>query len=61
MRLDGNGAAVTSKKVTLDETLPPIVALPEMFADLVGKADGRLDGLIKKLDGRALRVATMCR
>lgn len=63
MKLDGNGngaAAVKSRSV-LDESLPPIFHLPEMFADLVNNVAGRLTTTVDTLKGRALRVGTMCR
>lgn len=63
MNLDGKGGGGGSGKprVGLDETLPPITALPEMFADLVKNADRKLNSTIDALKGRSLRVATMCR
>jgi hypothetical protein len=39
--------------------LPPTSDIPKMFDDLVTRA-GKLDLLVDKLNGRKLRVATMC-
>ena len=39
--------------------LPPISSIPKMFDDLVSRA-GKLDKLVDRLNGRKLRVATMC-
>lgn len=43
----------------IDESLPPIVALDDIFTDLVGKVD--LSATLNALNGRKLRVGTMCR
>ena len=41
--------------------LPPIFKLEEMFEDIVGNsALSGIEELLEKLDGRKLRVATMC-
>ncbi|KAL8287458.1 hypothetical protein RQP46_003316 [Phenoliferia psychrophenolica] len=42
----------------VDERLPPIIALDDIFEDLLKKVD--LSNAIKTLDGRKLRVGTMC-
>jgi hypothetical protein len=39
--------------------LPPLSDIPKMFDDLVSRANG-LDKVIDRLNGRKLRVATMC-
>jgi len=47
----------------LDPSLAPISSLPDIFRHLVGQANkikGGLDAVVDKLDGRGLRVGTMC-
>ena len=39
--------------------LPPIASIPKMFDDLVTRA-AKLDKVVDRLNGRKLRVATMC-
>jgi hypothetical protein len=39
--------------------LPPMSSIPKMFDDLVSRA-GKLGNLVDRLNGRKLRVATMC-
>ena len=54
-----NRAFMSSEKSPLASQLPPIHSIPEMFRDIVA----RLPDLItfaKKIEGRPLRVATMC-
>lgn len=43
----------------IDESLPPIIALTDIFSDLVSRVN--LDNAVKTLNGRKLRVGTMCR
>lgn len=44
----------------VDESLPPLSSLQAIFDDLVGAAQEGLLAVAKKLNGRKLRVATMC-
>ncbi|KAK4048042.1 hypothetical protein OIO90_005943 [Microbotryomycetes sp. JL221] len=46
--------------VPLDESLPPLITLDAIFKDLVGNVQQPLLSLVDKLDGRSLRVGTMC-
>lgn len=51
----------SGKQEALNEQLPPIIALTDIFADLVGKVQDDMVKVCDKLDGRKLRVGTMCR
>ena len=53
------GASRGSRQAADQSNLPPISDIPRMFDDLVSRA-GKLDKLVDQLNGRALRVATMC-
>lgn len=46
----------------LDPSLAPLSTLPDIFKHLVEQANskGGIDKLVDKLDGRGLRVGTMC-
>ncbi|KAM0792935.1 hypothetical protein ACM66B_002694 [Microbotryomycetes sp. NB124-2] len=44
----------------LDDSLPPLFDLGDIFKDLVGNVQDPLSQLVDRLDGRALRVGTMC-
>jgi hypothetical protein len=54
----GNGAR-PSRQAADQSDLPPLFSIPKMFDDLVSRA-GKLDRVVDKLNGRKLRVATMC-
>lgn len=45
----------------LDQSLPPIIELGDIFKELVGNVQGDLVKVCEKLKGRKLRVGTMCR
>lgn len=48
-------------RVGIDESLKPISDIQEIFNDLTDKAlDLGLDSLLKRLNGRPLKLATMC-
>jgi hypothetical protein len=51
-----------SKIKALDPSLPPLTNLPDIFKHLVGQANkkGGLDKVFEQLNGRGLRVGTMC-
>jgi hypothetical protein len=50
----------TSRRAAADQSdLPPISSIPKMFDDLVSRAD-HLALVVDRLNGRKLRVATMC-
>lgn len=42
-----------------ESSLPPIHDIPAIFHDLVGRAP-EMEGVVEKLQGRKMRVATMC-
>ncbi|KAI5478763.1 hypothetical protein MNV49_004589 [Pseudohyphozyma bogoriensis] len=44
----------------LDENLPPISGIPEIFKDLTARVQDELEEVVEHLNGRALTVATMC-
>lgn len=44
----------------VNEDLPPLSSLQAIFGDLVGASVDGLKKVAKKLNGRKLRVATMC-
>ena len=51
----------SSKRTKLDESLPPISDITEIFADLTSKAiDVGFSKALDHLGNRPLRVATMC-
>lgn len=53
--------ASSSKVKGLDESLPPLNRIDDIFLDLTTKAlDKGLDKCLQHLDGQPLRVATMC-
>ncbi|KAK4703476.1 hypothetical protein P7C70_g2742, partial [Phenoliferia sp. Uapishka_3] len=52
---DGPGAG---RCKGIDENLPPIVSLDDIFSDLVRRTN--LDAAVQRLKGRKLRVGTMC-
>jgi hypothetical protein len=50
-----------SKRTRLDENLPPLHDITEIFADLTSKAiEGGFSKALDHLGNRPLRVATMC-
>lgn len=48
-----------SRQAADQSDLPPISSIPKMFDDLVSRAS-HLDRVVDRLNGRKLRVATMC-
>lgn len=50
-----------TKMTELDESLPPLVKITDIFEDLVKGVLPKLVEVAQKLDGRKIRVATMCR
>jgi hypothetical protein len=61
-KLTTSGGAATSRasRQAADQSdLPPISDIPRMFDDLVSRAP-KLGRLVDRLNGRPLRVATMC-
>ena len=57
-KLPGNNGR-GSRQAADQSDLPPISSIPMMFDDLVARA-GKLGNLVDRLNGRKLRVATMC-
>ena len=53
------GTSRGARQAADQSNLPPISDIPRMFDDLVSRA-GKLDKLVHQLNGRPLRVATMC-
>ncbi|SCZ92470.1 BZ3500_MvSof-1268-A1-R1_Chr5-2g07888 [Microbotryum saponariae] len=49
-----------TKGASLDESLPPMSDLSEIFSDLVGKVKDELGQVCDQLGNRKLRVGTMC-
>ena len=54
-----NRAFMSSEKSPLASQLPPIHSIPEMYRDIVARLP-ELTAFAKKIEGRPLRVATMC-
>ncbi|VDC03465.1 unnamed protein product [Peniophora sp. CBMAI 1063] len=62
---DGEGVATGRNYVAPEESnLPPLSALADIFADMVGRledvSDGKIKDVVQHISGRELRVATMC-
>jgi hypothetical protein len=53
------GTSRAQRQAADQSDLPPMSSIPKMFDDLVSRAS-RLSGLVDRLNGRKLRVATMC-
>jgi hypothetical protein len=53
------GTSRAQRQAADQSDLPPISSIPKMFDDLVSRAS-RLSGVVDRLNGRKLRVATMC-
>jgi hypothetical protein len=53
---DGSGLATVDASL---DSLPPIVAIPEIFADIVKRVP-KLKGVAEHVKGRKIRIATMC-
>ena len=57
--VSGGSRAATSDNAPQFSSLPPISDIPSMFKDIVNRVP-QLNELAEKIQGRALRVATMC-
>jgi hypothetical protein len=55
----GTSAPRSSRQAADQSDLQPLSSIPKMFDDLVSRA-GKLDRVVNRLNGRKLRVATMC-
>jgi len=59
-KLTPAGSGARSSRQAADQSdLPPMSSIPKMFDDLASRA-GKLDRVVDRLNGRKLRVATMC-
>lgn len=59
-KLNSAGSGARSSRQAADQSdLPPLSSIPKMFDDLVSRA-GKLHRVVDRLNGRKLRVATMC-
>jgi hypothetical protein len=58
-KLNASAAPRAPRQAADQSDLPPIASIPKMFDDLVTRA-AKLDTVVDRLNGRKLRVATMC-
>ena len=58
-RLSDDDPEEVRKAAETGDKLPPISNIEEIFADLTSRADG-LKELVDSLDGKPLKIATMC-